>query len=259
MSQSDVNQWKTAALALDPKTVLSGGFPLKERVFEGDGVASFLRKHWKPPVELRLPGMEQTEAQVPLALADEIESLCRAIRFVHTDAIFPALPPSEVPALEARARTLTGILANACELVLDDDVREAADDALAAAKDRAEDDTRATRIQYLFDLAAIADEVKDRLEALKGFEVAWIGEAREVAQKLSSEGPRLPGPAADPKIDLRNRLVTLLDVRVSKVRRAARFVYRDHPEVVRMVTSAFERKRRVEAKRRKRAAVEPTV
>jgi hypothetical protein len=65
------------------------------------------------------------------------------------------------------------------------------------------------------------------------------------------------GRAADPKIDLRNRLVTLLDQRVSKVRRAARYVFRDHPEVVRQVTSAYERKRRVETKRRKKSAIEP--
>jgi hypothetical protein len=65
------------------------------------------------------------------------------------------------------------------------------------------------------------------------------------------------GQPADPKVDLRNRLVTLLEHRVSKVRRAARYVFRDHPEVVRQVTSSYERKRRVEAKRRKKAVVEP--
>lgn len=44
---------------------------------------------------------------------------------------------------------------------------------------------------------------------------------------------------------------TLLDLRVSKVRRAARYVYRDHPEMIRLVTSAYERKRRLDAKRKK--------
>jgi hypothetical protein len=257
MSQADLDQWKTAALALDPKAVVLGGMPLKDRVFEADGVAGVLRKLWEPSPELRLPGMKETAAQVPLTVAGEIESLCRAIRFVHTDGIFPTLPPAEVPALEARARTLISTLSNACELVLDDNVHEPADSALAAAKDRAEDDTRATRIQYLFDLAAVAEEVKERLATLTSFDLGWITEAREVAQKLSSQGPPLTGQAADPRIDLRNRLVTLLDQRVSKVRRAARYVFRDHPEVVRQVTSAYERKRRVEAKRRKKSAVEP--
>ena len=80
---------------------------------------------------------------------------------------------------------------------------------------------------------------------------------REVAQKLNSQGPPLTGQAADPKIDLRNRLVTLLDQRVSRVRRAAWYVFRDHPEVVRQVTSAYERKRRVETKRRKKSPIAP--
>ncbi len=257
MSQADLDQWKTAAEALDAKAVLLGGMPLRDRVYEADGVASMLRKLWEPSAELHLPGMKETAAQVPLAVAGEIESLCRAIRFVHTDGIFPTLPPAEVPALEVRARKLISTLSNACELVLDDDVEEPADKALANAKSRAEDDTRATRIQYLFDLAAVAEEVKDRLATLRSFDPGWIAEARDVAQKLSSEGPPVAGQPADPKVDLRNRLVTLLDHRVSKVRRAARFVYRDHPEVVRQLTSSYERKRRVEAKRRKRAVVEP--
>jgi len=88
--------------------------------------------------------------------------------------------------------------------------------------------------------------------ALKDFDAEWIEETRVVAQKLSSEGPPVPGRPASPEIDLRNRLVTLLDQRVSKVRKAAGYVYRDHPETLRLVTSAYERQRRLEAKRKKK-------
>jgi hypothetical protein len=227
--------------------------PIQDRVHEADGVAEFLRKYWLPDEERGLPGMVETESQVPLAAADDIESLARAIRSVDTRELFPPAPPSEVPKLEARTRELIRILSNACELVLDDDVEEPADEALANAKERAGDNTRATRIRYLLDLAAVAEEVKDRLIAIKSFQESWIAEAGEVARKLSSAGPVVPGKQADPNIDLRNRLVTLLDERVSKVRRAAHYVYHDHPEIVRLATSAYERKRRLEAKRRKRA------
>ena len=136
--------------------------------------------------------------------------------------------------------------------MLDDDVHEPADDALAAAKARAEDDTRGTRIEYMFGVAAVAKDIKDRLVKIKNFDEKWIGELRDTAQKLSDEGPPPMGRPADPKIDLRNRMLVLLEQRVSKVRRAAQYVYDEHPEIVRMVTSAYERKKRLEAKRKKK-------
>lgn len=251
MSKADVERWRGAADALPGSSVRVRSSPIREVVFEADGVAGFLRKYWKSPEGSSLPGMEVADAHVPLVFADEIESLARGIRTVHSSALFPAIPTSEVPGLEKRARELIGILSNACELVLDDDVQEPADDAFAAAKTRAEDDTRATRIQFLFDLSTIAAGVSDRLAALKDFDTAWIDEARDVARKLSVEGPPRPGKEASLEIDFRNRLLMLLDLRVSKVRRAARYVYRDHPEMIRLVTSAYERKRRLDAKRKK--------
>lgn len=256
MSQADVERWTPDARALKPEDVKPSDQPIREKTFEADGAAGFLRKFWKPQKDGAVPGMETTESVVPLAVADEIESLVRAIRTVHNDGLFPTLQATEVPALEARGRWLSARLSNACELVLDDDVVEPADGALAAAKARAEDDTRATRIETLLSLAAVADEIKDRLATIKDFETAWIAEAREVAQKLSADGPAQPGRAADPTIDFRNRLLVLLDRRVSRVRRAARYVYVDHPETVRLVTSAYERKKRLEAKRRKQKGEE---
>jgi len=256
MANQDVDRWKGAALALPKETVITSGMPIRDRVFEGDGVGGFLRKYWTPPPGSDLPSMQVSQAEVVLSVADDIESLARAIRFMHNDDMFPSITLSDVPQLEQRGIDLIRVLSNGCDLVLDDDIHEPADDAFAKAKERASDDTRATRIEFLFTLAEVADEVKPRLAALKDFDVEWIGEARDVAQKLSSEGPPVPGRQASPEIDLRNRLVTLLDQRVAKVRRAARSVYRDHPEIVRLVTSAYERQRRLESKRKKKAKTE---
>jgi len=45
-------------------------------------------------------------------------------------------------------------------------------------------------------------------------------------------------------LDIRNRVATLLVDRVNLVRSAARFVFRNQPDIVRLSTSAFERRRR---------------
>jgi hypothetical protein len=45
------------------------------------------------------------------------------------------------------------------------------------------------------------------------------------------------------------RIATLLFDRIGAVRSAARFVFRDDPDTIRQVTSAYERKRRAKARR----------
>ena len=53
---------------------------------------------------------------------------------------------------------------------------------------------------------------------------------------------------------LRNRLITLLLDRMRRVRAAARYVFRNHPEIARRATSTYERRRR--ARSRAQAATE---
>ena len=48
---------------------------------------------------------------------------------------------------------------------------------------------------------------------------------------------------------LRNRLATVLSNRMGVVRSAARFVFRNRPEIIREVTSAYERRRRAASRR----------
>ncbi|WP_437939441.1 hypothetical protein [Sorangium sp. So ce341] len=50
---------------------------------------------------------------------------------------------------------------------------------------------------------------------------------------------------------LRNKLAALLVERMGLVRSAARFVFRSQPEIVREVTSAYERRKRAAARRSK--------
>lgn len=80
------------------------------------------------------------------------------------------------------------------------------------------------------------------------FDPALLDEAIAVAQRLRAQSAmELSGAAADPQrtaLSLRNRLLTLLVDRMNGARRAVRFVFRHHPEVVGLASSEYQRRRR---------------
>ena len=254
MSQADVDRWTPEAKALS--NVKLTGRPVRVDVFEADNVASFLRRYWK--ANDPLPGMEATANLVPLDVADEIDSLVRAIRVLHQDAQLPSPGAVAISELERRGRWLSDRIAKACELVLDDDVQEPVDEVFEVVQRGPDDSTRAARVEYMFALHTIADQVRDRLKTITTFDESWIEELRECANKLSNEGSVSVGRPKDPRVDLRNRMLALLDRRVSRVRQAASYVFDEHPEVLRAVNSGYATRKKLDARRRRNAKKEPT-
>ena len=108
-------------------------------------------------------------------------------------------------------------------------------------------------IQGLIDHSLIGEEIKDRLSLLKDFDLSLIDEARDLARTISESGPSRPGQDTSEDIELRNRICTLISIRIKKIRKAAKYVFRKHPEIIRQFTSDYQRKRRMEAKRKKLA------
>jgi hypothetical protein len=91
------------------------------------------------------------------------------------------------------------------------------------------------------------------MDGLGGFDAAHIDEARTVAAELRAR-PSAAATGSDASraaLALRNKLVVLLMGRMSAVRAAARFVFRGQPEIVREVTSDYERRRRAAGRRAK--------
>jgi len=111
----------------------------------------------------------------------------------------------------------------------------------------------------LYDYAELAGRAKNKLQGLGGFDVALIAEARSLGAELRerSAGPATvaPKPAERDALEIRNRLVSLLSDRVSRIRAAARFVFRRHPELIREVSSAYERRRRASSRKKKEEEV----
>jgi len=107
--------------------------------------------------------------------------------------------------------------------------------------------------------AALAGKYRDSLAKIQGFDVALLDEARPLAAALREQSAaaltRTNADTQRESLALRNRLLTLLTERVKRARRAASYVFRNHPDIVRKFTSAFERRQR-SARRRAKAVSE---
>jgi hypothetical protein len=109
----------------------------------------------------------------------------------------------------------------------------------------------------LFDFAELADRHRAALSGLGGFNIAIVDEARAMALALrersaGSTGLDVTRNEADAYV-LRNRIGTLLSERMARTRAGAKFVFRKHPELVREVTSEYERRARSARRRRDEA------
>src|SRR5690606_11873955 len=86
--------------------------------------------------------------------------------------------------------------------------------------------------------AYYGNRFRDRLAELSEFDPAMLDEALVVANRLREQsGLKLSSDEREQQrveLDLRNRLITLLDVRMKRARRAARFIFRNHSDTARL-------------------------
>jgi hypothetical protein len=168
----------------------------------------------------------------------------------NTDYLLTVTPNQ--PDVRERAEFVLGEITAALEWLLDDGVDDDRDRQLAALKAEHADGSNSTDAlaAELADYAALARQEQKGLEGLGGFDVAMIDEAKSLP-RLLRERPTTPTTPEVTRraLDVRNRIATLLVERMSTVRSAARFVFRNHPEVAREAGSAYSRKRRAAARR----------
>jgi hypothetical protein len=141
------------------------------------------------------------------------------------------------------------------EYLLDDGIEDEKDAQLdkidaAHADDPESFDALASALD---DYAAFAEGHRKEMDGLGGFDAAHLDEARVVAAELRARpsAGATGSEASRAALALRNKLVVLLMGRMSAVRAAARFVFRGQPEIVREVTSEYERRRRAAGRRAK--------
>ena len=216
--------------------------------------AGFMREHWEPSGDV--PGLNRVANRLPLSTADELASLTRAVTTANT-ALLLIVDPAVVD-LGSKANELIDNLESAIEFLLDDDVHEAADDQLAEIKafDADAGQSSIALAQSLNSYAALAEQLKPRLTAVDtAFDVGAIDAARSLARELLDRPAQPTSQSSEAREArlLRNQLLVLAMDRLNRVRKAARHVYRHHPNLVRQVTSAYQRRKRAELRAAKLA------
>jgi hypothetical protein len=228
--------------------------PYDIALHEAGQVAAFMRRYWEPTPGL--PGLSRVKARLPKSTGEDIVSLVHGVQEAQTKLLLLVDPV--VVNLGERARFLVDEIESALDFLLDDDVEEPADAQLAALQAfHAQSGQRSSALhQALSDYAALAESLRDRLvEVDEAFDVALIGEAKELAAKLAAAPSALPPAHAEVKnaVLVRNGLLSLLMGKVALVRKGAAHVFRGFPETYREVTSTYERRKRAATRRAKAA------
>ena len=241
-----LEQWRERALAV-PGEVLSASVPLPVLLVEAGIVARFFAGRWEATAEH--PGLASAANEsLTAATGQEVESLLDAVNEANVELrLLPGSPPNPAGAARGALRAIVATLA--WHLDNGDDAGGRAQlDALRAAQAKIGRRSLALAAA-LEELARFAEGYRAAIAGVGGFDPRQIDEALALAQALRERAlaPRRP-PQARELLGLRNKLVALLRDRMATVRAAARFVFREHPAIIREVTSAHERKRRKRAR-----------
>ncbi len=264
VASPDMDRWREEALAL-PTGEAIHTVPLNILLDEAEEAAEFHKRRWKNASAGGVPrfGLESVAGKgvgrmLHERFDEELLSLRRATEAANTNY---SLVSQTAESPEERGRFLLRELRGAVEFYVDDgESDEAAAHVAALARDHATDPAALPDLAAALEAyAALAELHRDALEGLGGFSAASIEEARAVASELRKR-PRTPrahtGESRE-ALELRNRYAALLVRRLTAIRAAAAFVFRDHPAIARDVTSSYERRKRAATRRAAADAAEP--
>jgi hypothetical protein len=253
MSREALAKWQTAATAL---TVVRTNYSPPIRILLGEAVdlTRFVQVYWEPVKDAAnhviRPGLSLAGPKLSASIGAELLELQAALQTAQTDYLLTVTPTA--PDVHARAEYVLAEITSALEWLLDDGVEDDRDKQLAAlkteyAENSASNDSVAAELS---DYAALARREAKGIEGLGGFELSLLDEAETLAQQLR-ERPATTSPSENTRqaLELRNRIATLLVDRMTQVRAAARFVFRNHPELARQVGSTYARRQRAAARR----------
>jgi hypothetical protein len=255
MSREALQKWLPAASLLS-QVRTSFNPPMRVLLGEAVDIARFTKAYWEPvkdPTGIILrPGLSQAGSKLSPNIAAEVLELNEAVQTAQSDYLLTvAHVQSDV---RARAEFVLSEIKSALEWWLDDDIEDDRDRQLESLKTEHADGSASadSMAAELADYAALARQEAKGLEGLGGFDIALVTEAETLARQLR-ERPTTPTSPENTRraLDIRNRVATLLVGRIALVRSAARFVFRNQPEISRQATSAFERRRRRSSRRTK--------
>lgn len=218
-----------------------------------DAVAAAKRR-WEPSGagQNALPGLVSAGPKV-VGLTDEITQLAAMAQEAHVEYLI-ATSPSATKELLDEANRLVSDMEAAFEFAFDDGVADEKDDQLDAIKSTRHDTIDGTALD-LDECVGVARRNIEVLRAIPAFDPGWIDRAEVLAKDLRAlPPPNLNNLDAKEKLAARNRILNVLADRMSKLRRAASFIFRRHPAIYREFTSTYERRRRAAARKKALAA-----
>jgi hypothetical protein len=89
--------------------------------------------------------------------------------------------------------------------------------------------------------AELAEEHRADIARLPTFDLGVLDEARTLAHALRSRSGEALVRRSASELGTRNQLLALLQDRLGRIRRCARLLFRDHPEIARRFSSHHER------------------
>jgi hypothetical protein len=249
MSREALALWKSAAM--DQRDIRSSfAAPMHVLMSEAVDLIRFCRDYWHPVPcgESARPGLCEAGCKLPEHVADDLLVLQEALHTAHTEYLL-TIPPVQA-GLRTRAEFVLSELVAAIEWLLDDGQHDERDRQLSGLRQEHApyEDAGDSLGTQLADYAALASQLRPRLAGLGGFNMSLIDDAHHLARELRQIGA---GVAATEQtasaLDLRNRIATLLVDRMTLVRAAACFVFRNHPAIARLAASTFDLRQRTGA------------
>lgn len=243
------------------------GVPLAVYMAESADCASFIMKFWEPEIDkgkvvragLKSAVVRGQHERFGMHTAAEIVALRRRVDEAHIAYLLSSVAKKNAKSALERAGQLLDAWTATLEWYLDDGVvddKDAKFAAVVAANDSV--DTIDGAARALKDYSALVELYVDDVDGLLGFERESIDEGRKLAEELLAINREFEkSPETRRALAARNDLLTLLEQRVSRVRKVAQLLYgQKHPEIARLVTSSYQRRARAEA-RRKEVSKEP--
>jgi hypothetical protein len=222
---------------------------------EAARVALLYAAYWAPRTAASGSNMPGFSTMAPASVLHEqsgyeLLELVTAIVKADADASRENEPVAASP--KTRAVQVLREIKTSLEFVFDDAEHTGADEQLAAlAKKFSRPRSHQELAVALEAYAALGDEHRDALGRLPVFELVVLDEAWALAGALRSRAGELRARKLDDALATRNQLLALLQDRLGRIRRTARLLFRDHPEIARKFTSERERTARRERRARR--------
>ncbi len=235
-------------LASQPGDDVPVGMPIGTFCKEAVGVAAFAERYWQP-VEGIDACLAPHEARLGGDPGPQLVFLTDQFRQADAMLVQRSLPSGD-PLPPLAQKQLTEIR-SACEVVVDDGVQDKKDVMVVALRKQhaSAPKTVGELTNALASYVTAARSLSAELDELAGFDMRVLDAAQNTVDHLLGRGNGASNEATRPTRIRRNRLLAMIRARVATIRKVGKFTFRNHPDLLREMASAYNRDRRRAAKR----------